>query len=76
MPNIEQNFKLNWASLGSGEKGADTPEYTIFVGDLAVDVSDYMLQETFRANYPSVKSVKIVTDKLMGKFLQLSLSID
>ncbi|XP_016509811.1 polyadenylate-binding protein RBP45 isoform X2 [Nicotiana tabacum] len=67
MPNIEQNFRLNWASLGSGEKRADNgPEYTIFVGDLAADVTDYMLQETFRANYPSVKGAKIVTDRATG----------
>ncbi|KAJ8549730.1 hypothetical protein K7X08_033437 [Anisodus acutangulus] len=68
MPNIEQNFRLNWASLGSGEKRADNgPEYSIFVGDLAADVSDYMLQETFRANYPSVKGAKVVTDKATGR---------
>ncbi|KAJ8545659.1 hypothetical protein K7X08_018242 [Anisodus acutangulus] len=67
MPNVEQNFRLNWASLGSGEKRSDNaPEYTIFVGDLAADVSDYMLQETFRANYPSVKGAKVVTDKDTG----------
>ncbi|XP_019252068.1 PREDICTED: polyadenylate-binding protein RBP45-like [Nicotiana attenuata] len=67
MPNIEQNFRLNWASLGSGEKRSDNgPEYTIFVGDLAADVTDYMLQETFRANYSSVKGAKIVTDRATG----------
>ncbi|XP_059301494.1 polyadenylate-binding protein RBP45-like isoform X2 [Lycium ferocissimum] len=67
MPNIEQNFRLNWASLGSGEKRTDnTPEYTIFVGDLAADVTDYMLQETFRANYPSLKGAKVVTDRATG----------
>ncbi|XP_019259454.1 PREDICTED: polyadenylate-binding protein RBP45-like [Nicotiana attenuata] len=59
MPNIEQNFRLNWASLGSGEKRSDNaPEYTIFVGDLAADVTDYMLQQTFRVNYPSVRGAK------------------
>ncbi|XP_049401086.1 polyadenylate-binding protein RBP45-like isoform X1 [Solanum stenotomum] len=67
MPNIEQNFRLNWASLGSGEKRSDnTPEYTIFVGDLAADVTDYMLQETFRPNYPSIKGAKVVTDRATG----------
>ena len=68
MPNSEQNFRLNWASLGYGEKrqeeGAD---YTIFVGDLAADVSDYMLQETFKAVYPSVKGAKVVTDRTTGR---------
>ncbi|CAA2954711.1 polyadenylate-binding RBP45-like isoform X2 [Olea europaea subsp. europaea] len=67
MPNAEQPFRLNWASMGAGEKRDDTPEYTIFVGDLAADVTDYMLQETFRANYSSVKGAKVVTDRLTGR---------
>ncbi|NP_001141359.1 Polyadenylate-binding protein RBP45-like [Zea mays] len=62
MPNVELPFRLNWAS--AGEKRDDTPDYTIFVGDLAADVTDYVLQETFRAHYPSVKGAKVVTDKL------------
>ncbi|KAL2523999.1 Polyadenylate-binding protein RBP45B [Abeliophyllum distichum] len=67
MPNAEQPFRLNWASMGAGEKRDDTPEYTIFIGDLAADVTDYMLQETFRANYSSVKGAKVVTDRLTGR---------
>uniref|UniRef100_A0A5B6ZDD4 Putative polyadenylate-binding protein RBP45-like n=1 Tax=Davidia involucrata TaxID=16924 RepID=A0A5B6ZDD4_DAVIN len=68
MPNAEQNFRLNWATLGAGERRADdTPDYTIFVGDLAADVSDYMLQETFRAHYSSVKGAKVVTDRITGR---------
>jgi RNA recognition motif-containing protein len=62
MPNVELTFRLNWAS--AGEKRDDTPDYTIFVGDLAADVTDYLLQETFRVHYPSVKGAKVVTDKL------------
>jgi RNA recognition motif-containing protein len=68
MPNVEQAFRLNWASMGSGEKRSDdSPEYTVFVGDLAPDVTDYMLLETFRVNYPSVKGAKVVTDRLTGR---------
>ncbi|XP_039058797.1 polyadenylate-binding protein RBP45C-like isoform X3 [Hibiscus syriacus] len=67
MPNAEQNFRMNWAALGYGEKRQEEgPEYTIFVGDLAADVSDYMLQETFKAVYPSVKGAKVVTDRTTG----------
>ncbi|BAT04161.1 RNA-binding protein L-like isoform X1 [Oryza sativa Japonica Group] len=62
MPNVEQTYRLNWAS--AGEKRDDTPDYTIFVGDLAADVTDYILQETFRVHYPSVKGAKVVTDKM------------
>ncbi|KAI4390093.1 hypothetical protein MLD38_002242 [Melastoma candidum] len=68
MPNSDQNFRMNWASLGQGDKRQDDgPEYTIFVGDLASDVTDVMLQEIFKAHYPSVKGAKIVMDKLTGR---------
>lgn len=68
MPNTEQNFRLNWATLGSGEKRADDgADFTIFVGDLAGDVTDYLLQETFRGNYTSVKGAKVVTDRITGR---------
>ncbi|EPS64177.1 hypothetical protein M569_10604, partial [Genlisea aurea] len=67
MPNVEQTFRLNWASMGAGEKRDDATEYTIFVGDLAADVTDYMLQETFRANYTSVRGAKVVTDRVTGR---------
>jgi RNA recognition motif-containing protein len=65
MPNTELPFRLNWAS--AGEKRDDTADYTIFVGDLAPDVTDYMLQEAFKANYPSVRGAKVVTDKLTNR---------
>ncbi|GFZ07428.1 RNA-binding (RRM/RBD/RNP motifs) family protein [Actinidia rufa] len=68
MPNSEQNFRLNWATLGSGERRADDgPDYTIFVGDLAADVTDYLLLETFKPHYSSLKGAKVVTDRLTGR---------
>ncbi|OVA06612.1 RNA recognition motif domain [Macleaya cordata] len=68
MPNVEQNFRLNWASFGSGEKRQDDgADFTIFVGDLASDVTDYTLQETFRSHYTSVKGAKVVTDRTTGR---------
>lgn len=68
MPSTEQNFRLNWATLGAGERrNDDTPDYTIFVGDLAADVSDYVLQETFKNVYPSCKGAKVVTDRTTGR---------
>ncbi|PQQ16037.1 polyadenylate-binding protein RBP45B isoform X1 [Prunus yedoensis var. nudiflora] len=66
MPNGAQNFRLNWASAGE-KRSDDTPDYTIFVGDLASDVTDYMLQETFRARFPSCKGAKVVIDRLTGR---------
>ncbi|GJU68504.1 polyadenylate-binding protein RBP45 [Tanacetum coccineum] len=68
MPSSEQNFRLNWATLGAGERrNDDTPDYTIFVGDLAADVSDYTLQELFKGTYPSCKGAKVVTDRTTGR---------
>ncbi|GMH24348.1 hypothetical protein Nepgr_026191 [Nepenthes gracilis] len=68
MPNSDQTFRLNWATLGAGQKKQDdTPDYTIFVGDLAADVADHMLQETFQAHYPSVKGAKVITDHTTGR---------
>ncbi|XP_038689375.1 polyadenylate-binding protein RBP45C-like isoform X2 [Tripterygium wilfordii] len=68
MPSTQQNFRLNWATLGAGERRQDDGnDYTIFVGDLAADVTDYLLQETFRAVYASVKGAKVVTDRTTGR---------
>lgn len=66
IPGTELTFRLNWAS--SGEKRLDSgPEHSIFVGDLAPDVTDYLLQETFRVNYQSVRGAKVVTDPNTGR---------
>ncbi|KAF2317745.1 hypothetical protein GH714_039738 [Hevea brasiliensis] len=68
MPETEQTFRLNWASFGIGERLPDAgPEHSTFVGDLAPDVTDYLLQETFQANYPSVRGAKVVTDPSAGR---------
>ncbi|KAI8567408.1 hypothetical protein RHMOL_Rhmol02G0119800 [Rhododendron molle] len=40
--------------------------FTIFVGDLAPDVTDQVLQQTSSPHYPSVKGAKIVTDMMTG----------
>ncbi|XP_024029389.1 polyadenylate-binding protein RBP47B' [Morus notabilis] len=69
MPGTEQTFRLNWASFGIGERRPDAAgvEHSIFVGDLAPDVTDYLLQETFRVQYPSVRGAKVVTDPNTGR---------
>lgn len=68
MPSSEQNFRLNWASMGAGERSADDgPAFTIFVGDLAAEVTDYILQDTFKNVYTSVKGAKVVTDRTTGR---------
>lgn len=66
MPHGGQSFRLNWASAGE-KRTDDSSDYTIFVGDLAPDVTDYMLQEMFRGRYPSVKGANVVMDRLTGR---------
>ncbi|KMZ71279.1 Polyadenylate-binding protein RBP47B [Zostera marina] len=68
MPGTELMFRLNWASFGTGEKRIDGGiDHSIFVGDLAPDVTDYLLQETFRVQYSSVRGAKVVTDPSTGR---------
>jgi RNA recognition motif-containing protein len=74
----DQFFKLNWASHSGGQQhggsgnnqdgeGGETSEYSVFVGDLSSDVTDYTLQEFFRQFYPSVKAARVVTDPITGR---------
>lgn len=60
MPSSQQSFRINWASFGIGARRPEgraetTNEYSIFVGDLAPEVNDLSLFETFKAQYPSVR---------------------
>lgn len=68
MPNAEQPFRLNWASFSTGDKHPDNgSDLSIFVGDLAADVTDSLLHETFASRYPSVKAAKVVFDVNTGR---------
>ncbi|CAI9274292.1 unnamed protein product [Lactuca saligna] len=42
-------------------------EHSIFVGDLAPDVTDYLLQETFYTQYLSLRDTKVITDPNAGR---------
>ncbi|CAI0557226.1 unnamed protein product [Linum tenue] len=67
MPNSEQPFRLNWASFAGERRAEPNSDLSIFVGDLAADVTDSMLQETFSGKYPSVKGAKVVIDSNTGR---------
>lgn len=68
MPNVEHAFRLNWATFSSGDKRSDNdPDLSIFVGDLAADVTDTLLYETFSSKFPSVKAAKVVIDANTGR---------
>uniref|UniRef100_A0A7N0T496 RRM domain-containing protein n=1 Tax=Kalanchoe fedtschenkoi TaxID=63787 RepID=A0A7N0T496_KALFE len=67
MPNIEQSFRLNWATFSPVERRSDPgSDLSVFVGDLAPDVTDTILQETFASKYQSIKGVKVVVDPNTG----------
>ncbi|XP_047338542.1 polyadenylate-binding protein RBP47-like isoform X3 [Impatiens glandulifera] len=68
MPRCDQIFRLNWATFSTGDKRGDaSSDFSIFVGDLAIDVNDALLLETFSSQYPSVKGAKVVVDTNTGR---------
>ncbi|WOH02880.1 hypothetical protein DCAR_0522270 [Daucus carota subsp. sativus] len=68
MPNTDQPFRLNWATFSMGDKRSNNgSDLSIFVGDLASDVTDTLLHETFASKYPSVKAAKVVIDANTGR---------
>nr|GLL18228.1 polyadenylate-binding protein RBP47-like [Ipomoea trifida] len=68
MPNTDQLFRLNWATFSMGEKRLNNgSDLSIFVGDLAADVTDTLLLDTFSSKYPSVKAAKVVIDANTGR---------
>lgn len=75
-------FRLNWAAYGVGRSSQPTTDdHSLFVGDLAPDVSDLILQEYFRQFYPSVRSAKVITDATTGRskgygFVRFSMEVE
>ena len=53
--------------MGKAASGGSEDCASLFVGDLAPDVSDLILQEYFRQFYPSVRSAKVITDAATGR---------
>lgn len=68
MPNVDQPYCLNWAAFSTGDRRPEAgSDLSIFVGDLAPDVTDDMLHDTFASRYPSVKDAKVVVDLGTGR---------
>ncbi|KAI3908125.1 hypothetical protein MKW92_007953, partial [Papaver armeniacum] len=42
-------------------------EFSVFVANLAAEVTNYVLEETFKVKYTSVKGAKVVTDRTTGR---------
>lgn len=65
MPKTDRPFRLNWASSSTGKENEH--ENSIYVGNLAPDVSDSLLHSTFSEIYPSVKDAKVVIETYTGR---------
>ncbi|CAI5716295.1 unnamed protein product [Hyaloperonospora brassicae] len=60
IPNTVHRFRMNWGAGGRRIETSD--DHSIFVGDLAPDVSDEVLLSTFNARFTSVRGAKVVID--------------
>ncbi|KAL6929502.1 hypothetical protein ACO0SA_000905 [Hanseniaspora valbyensis] len=66
--NNDRCFRLNWASSTTlNSPSVQTPEYSMFVGDLLPDTTEIQVMVFFQRNYKSVKTVRIMTDPVSGK---------
>lgn len=67
IPNSNRILKLNWASGGSSGGSRSSNEISIFVGDLAPEVTDSVLFDFFGSKYASVSGTKIMVDQQTGQ---------
>ncbi|CAL1215195.1 RNA recognition motif family protein [Candida parapsilosis] len=71
VPSTQRRFKLSHASarnnnpnVGGGSGRPSTGEFSLFVGDLAQDVSEAALYSKFNLKYPNeIKSARVVIDQ-------------
>ncbi|KAF9897934.1 tRNA selenocysteine 1-associated protein 1, partial [Lobosporangium transversale] len=71
IPGTNKTFKLNWATGGNmtsavGSGVGANQEYSLFVGDLSPEVTEYILMATFQERYMTCRSAKIMTDPATG----------
>ncbi|RLN57755.1 hypothetical protein BBJ29_005515 [Phytophthora kernoviae] len=60
IPNTMHRFRMNWGAGGRRIETSD--DHSIFVGDLAPDVTDELLLSTFNSRFTSVRGAKVVMD--------------
>lgn len=60
-------FRLNWASSATlSDPIQQSPEYSLFVGDLAPTTTEAHLLSIFQQNFKTVKTVRVMTDPTTG----------
>ncbi|EGV64850.1 Rrm [Yamadazyma tenuis] len=67
--NQKKYFRLNWASGATlSAPIVQSPEYSLFVGDLSASTTEAHLLAFFQKSFPrSVKTVRVMTDPVNGK---------
>ncbi|KAG7665692.1 NGR1 [[Candida] subhashii] len=67
--NQKKYFRLNWASGATLTAPiVQSPEYSLFVGDLSASTTEAHLLAFFQKNFPnSIKTVRVMTDPISGK---------
>ncbi|KAG7193227.1 RRM protein [Scheffersomyces spartinae] len=67
--NQKKYFRLNWASGATlNAPIIQSPEYSLFVGDLSASTTEAHLLAFFQKHYPkSIKTVRVMTDPTTGK---------
>lgn len=67
--NQKKYFRLNWASGATlSAPIVQTPEYSLFVGDLSASTTEAHLLAFFQKSFPtSIKTVRVMTDPVSGK---------
>ncbi|KAI8876697.1 RNA-binding domain-containing protein [Backusella circina FSU 941] len=72
IPNTNKFFKLNWSNRDGNGVPINTSglnmagDFSIFCGDLGVDVDDSVLLAAFQSRYGSIRSAKVMIDPATG----------
>ncbi|KAH3673009.1 hypothetical protein WICMUC_003962 [Wickerhamomyces mucosus] len=67
VPNTNRVFRLNWASGATlTSEIPQSPEYSLFVGDLSPSTTEAHLLSLFQNHFSSVKTVRVMTDPITG----------
>ena len=71
IPNSQKTFKLNAATYSAGKVASmgnfPKNEFSVYVGDLDISVTEEKLKKFFEEKYKSVVSAKIVIDNISKK---------
>eukprot|EP00210_Caulerpa_lentillifera_P009165 g8737.t2 len=59
-------FRMNWAVHGQGKR-TSSEDHSLFVGDLAGEVTEGILLEHFKTHYPTATNARVIMDLTTGR---------